>query len=103
MNIKELKNKFAKELGYENWLDYLNYCNSNGFNEIEIGYDKLIKYCSEYYVKQALKEASEIKEPLELIDIKGNTKITGKYFSHNNTAQLNKASILNAYNLNNIK
>jgi hypothetical protein len=33
--IKQLKDKYAIENGYENWQDYLSFCKSNGFDESE--------------------------------------------------------------------
>lgn len=55
------------------------------------------------HVIEALKQASEIKEPILLTDIKGNTKTTNSYVAYNTTASLNKELILNSYSLENIK
>ncbi len=63
MTIKELKNKYAQENGYENWYDYLNHCKSHGFDESEIGYDDLIKFCCKYHVEQSQKRARIIDDP----------------------------------------
>ena len=59
MTIKQLKDKYVVEKGYENWYDYLDYCNSNGFDESEIGYNDLIIFCTKYHVQEALKQALE--------------------------------------------
>ena len=43
--LKKFKNKWAKDKeidGVNDWCGYVNWCDSNGFSEEEIGYDKLI-------------------------------------------------------------
>jgi LPS sulfotransferase NodH len=40
--IREFKDKWAQDKGYENWYDYKDYCESNGYDESEIGYDRLM-------------------------------------------------------------
>lgn len=40
--IRDFKDKWAREKGYENWYDYKDHCDSHGFDEDEIGYDELM-------------------------------------------------------------
>ena len=104
MTIKQLKDKYAVEKGYENWYDYLDYCNSNGFDESEIGYNDLIIFCTKYHVQKALKQASE-KAFVEYIDLNTDEifDYTDVITDDNVGANVNKESILNAYSLENIK
>jgi hypothetical protein len=43
--LREFKNNWAKNKEIPNvydWIDYINWCKSNGFDESEIGYDDLM-------------------------------------------------------------
>jgi hypothetical protein len=41
-DIREFKDKWAQDKGYENWYDYKDHCDSHGYSESEIGYDQLM-------------------------------------------------------------
>lgn len=114
IKIQDLKNQFAQKTGYEDWYDYLSYCKSNGFDESEIGYNDLIKFCCKHYVQEALKQASEKAKwdcntrqshfgdmnrgNYDFADTGGDGDI---YQVHE--IFVDKKSILNAYSLENIK
>jgi len=58
--IRQFKDEWAKNKGYENWYDYIDYCNSNGFDESEIGYDELMFAYSQHILsKQSEKSDDE--------------------------------------------
>jgi hypothetical protein len=40
--LRKFKDEWAQEKGYENWYDYKDHCDSNGYDESEIGYDELM-------------------------------------------------------------
>jgi hypothetical protein len=95
MTIRELKDAYAQNKGYENWYDYYDHCKSNGFDESEIGYDGLIQFCSIFYVQRALEAAAD------------NAKIEFEYSGNTGSEYcdecIDKQSILNAYPYSNIK
>lgn len=55
--ISDFKDKWAQKKGYENWYDYKDWCDSNGFDEDEIRYDELM---FEYGQHLLLKWSEEI-------------------------------------------
>ena len=95
MTIRELKDAYAQNKGYENWYDYYDHCKSNGFDESEIGYDGLIQFCSIFYVQRALEAAAY------------NAKIGFEYSGNTGSEYcdeyIDKQSILDAYPYSNIK
>lgn len=97
--MKDIKVPTAEEFVKNS--SFLNEIFTDEFNR-SILIDKFIEF-TKLHITEALKQVSEIKEPLKLTDMKGNTKTTGRYFSNNVTVHLNKNGILNAYDLNNIK
>jgi hypothetical protein len=40
--LKSFKDSWAQAKGYETWYDYQDHCDSHGYSESEIGYDKLM-------------------------------------------------------------
>jgi hypothetical protein len=96
MTIRELKDAYAQNKGYENWYDYYDHCKSNGLNESEMGYDRLIQFCSIFYVQQALEAAQDnvkmkMKEDVWELDM------------NDEWMEIDKESILDAYPYSNIK
>ena len=50
--IRDFKDKWAQKNGYENWYDYKDWCDSNGLNEIEIGYNELMFEYGQYLLQK---------------------------------------------------
>ncbi|CAG7581663.1 MAG: hypothetical protein SLAVMIC_00954 [uncultured marine phage] len=43
MELKEFKDKYIQNFGeFEDWSEYMRYCDDQGFSESEVGYDELI-------------------------------------------------------------
>lgn len=58
--LRDFKDKWAYEKGYEDWYDYMDYCNSNGFDWSEIGFDDLMfKYGEMKYSQNSHTDLSD--------------------------------------------
>jgi len=40
--LRAFKDEYAQRKGFEDWNDFLSYCDYNAFNESEVGYDELM-------------------------------------------------------------